>query len=60
MPIRPPGNQPVVKMDPDDLGVFEPAKAQMTEHTGWATVGGCHELRDEPEKPLPGDLSDRA
>ena len=58
--IRPLGDKPDSKMNPDDLGVFEQVEAWMTEHTGYATVSGFHEFLYEPDKPLHGDLSDYA
>jgi len=58
--IRPLGDKPDSKMNPDDLGVFEQVEAWMTEHTGYATVSGFHEFSYEPDKPLHGDLSDYA
>ena len=58
--IRPLGDKPDSKMNPDDLGVFEQVEAWMTEHTGYPTVSGFHEFLYEPDKPLHGDLSDYA
>ena len=58
--IRPLGDQPDAKMNPDDLGIFEQVEAWMTEHTGYPTVSGFHEFLYEPEKPLHGDLTDYA
>ena len=58
--IRPLGDKPDSKMNPDDLGVFEQVEAWMTEHTGYATVSGFHEFLYEPDKPLHGDLADYA
>ena len=58
--IRPLGDKPDSKINPDDLGVFEQVEAWMTEHTGYVTVSGFHEFLYEPDKPLHGDLSDYA
>jgi zinc carboxypeptidase len=58
--IRPLGDQPDHKMDPDDLAVFRQVEAWAKEFTGYPTVSGYHEFLYQPETPLKGDLTDYA
>ncbi len=58
--IRPLADQPVCKMNAEDLAVFEQVEAWMTEHTGYVTVSGFHEFLYEPDKPVHGSLSNYA
>ena len=58
--IRPLGDKPDHKMDPEDLAVFRQVEAWAKEFTGYPTVSGFHEFLYEPETPLKGDLTDYA
>ena len=58
--IRPLGNAPDSKMDPEDLAIFRQLEAWMSEQTGYPTVSGFDEFLYEPEKPLRGDLTEYA
>jgi hypothetical protein len=58
--IRPLGDKPDHKMDPEDLAVFRQVEAWAKEFTGYPTVSGFHEFLYQPETPLKGDLTDYA
>jgi hypothetical protein len=58
--IRPLGDAPDSKMDPEDLAIFRQLEAWMLEHTGYPTVSGHDEFLYEPDKPLRGDLTEYA
>lgn len=58
--IRPLGDQPDHKMDPQDLAVFRQVEAWAKEFTGYPTVSGFHEFLYQPEMPLKGDMTDYA
>jgi hypothetical protein len=42
--IRPLGDKPDSKLNPNDRAIYEQIEDWMTEHTGYATVSGFHEL----------------
>ena len=58
--IRPLGDKPDTKMNPDDLALFRQLGAWAEELTGYPMVSGCEEFLYEPDTPLHGDLTDYA
>ena len=56
--IRPLGDKPDAKMDPEDLAIFREIEAWGEKHAGYPTVSGFAEFTYEPDKPLHGDLTD--
>lgn len=58
--IRPLGNAPDNKMDPQDLALFRQIGAWCEELTGYPVVSGYEDFTYEPDKPLHGDLTDYA
>ena len=58
--IRPLGDKPDSKMDPDDLALFRQVAEWAEKHTGYPTVSGFEEFTYEPDKPIRGDLSEYA
>ena len=56
--IRPLGNAPDTKMDPQDLAVFDQVAEWGKEHGGYPTVSGYEQFTYEPDKPLHGDMAD--
>ena len=58
--IRPLGDKPDTKMNPQDLALFRQLGAWAEELTGYPMVSGNEEFLYEPDTPLHGDLSDYA
>ena len=58
--IRPLGDKPDAKMNPDDLALYRQLGAWAEELTGYPMVSGCEEFLYEPDTPLHGDLTDYA
>lgn len=58
--IRPLGDKPDVKMNPEDLALFRQIGAWNESLTGYPMVSGFEEFTYEPDKPLHGDLTDYA
>ena len=58
--IRPLGDKPDAKMNPEDLALFRQLGAWAEELTGYPMVSGFDEFTYEPETPLHGDLTDYA
>ena len=58
--IRPLGDKPDSKMDPDDLALFRQVAEWAEKHTGYPTVSGFEEFTYEPDKPIRGDLTEYA
>ncbi|MBK8170311.1 MAG: peptidase M14 [Sandaracinaceae bacterium] len=58
--IRPLGDKPDTKMNPEDLALFREIGRWNEKLTGYPTVSGFEEFTYEPDKPLHGDLSDYA
>lgn len=56
--IRPLGDKPDNKMNPEDLEVFRQIAQWGEKHAGYPTVSGFEEFTYEPDKPLHGDLTD--
>ena len=56
--IRPLGDKPDVKMNPNDLATYRLFERWADELTGYPTVSGFEEFTYEPETPLRGDLTD--
>lgn len=55
--IRPLGDAPDHKMDPDELPLWRQLEEWARVYTGYPTVSGFEEFTYEPEKPLAGDLT---
>ncbi len=55
--IRPLGDQPDKKMDPEDFALFKQIEEWTDELTGYPMVSGFEEFTYEPDKPLAGDLT---
>jgi hypothetical protein len=55
--IRPLGDAPDHKMDPEELPLWRQLEEWARTFTGYPTVSGFEEFTYEPEKPLSGDLS---
>jgi len=58
--IRPLGDKPDSKMNPEDLALYRQLGAWAEELTGYPMVSGCEEFLYEPDTPLYGDLTDYA
>jgi hypothetical protein len=58
--IRPLGDKPDTKMNPQDLALFRQLGAWAEELTGYPMVSGSEEFTYEPDTPLHGDLTDYA
>jgi len=58
--IRPLGDKPDTKMNPQDLALYRQLGAWAEEITGYPMVSGSEEFTYEPDTPLHGDLSDYA
>ena len=58
--IRPLGDKPDSKMDPQDLALFRQVASWCETCTGYPTVSGFEEFTYEPDKPIRGDLTDYA
>jgi hypothetical protein len=58
--IRPLGDKPDSKMNPEDLALFRQLGAWAEELTGYPMVSGCEEFLYEPDTPLHGDITDFA
>ena len=58
--IRPLGDKPDSKMNPEDLALYRQLGAWAEELTGYPMVSGCEEFLYEPDTPLHGDLTDYA
>lgn len=58
--IRPLGDKPDNKMDPEDLALFRQIGTWAEDITGYPMVSGFEEFTYEPDKPLHGDLVDYA
>ena len=58
--IRPLGDKPDTKMNPEDLALYRQIGAWAEELTGYPMVSGCEEFLYEPDTPLHGDLTDYA
>ena len=58
--IRPLGDKPDTKMNPEDLALYRQLGAWAEELTGYPMVSGCEEFLYEPDTPLYGDLTDFA
>jgi hypothetical protein len=58
--IRPLGDKPDAKMNPEDLALYRQLGAWAEEITGYPMVSGCEEFLYEPDTPLHGDLTDYA
>jgi hypothetical protein len=58
--IRPLGDKPDTKMNPEDLALYRQLGAWAEELTGYPMVSGCEEFLYEPDTPLHGDLTDFA
>jgi hypothetical protein len=58
--IRPLGQQPDNKMEPEDLAVFREIAEWNERLTGYPTVSGFEEFTYAPDTPLRGDMSDYA
>ncbi len=58
--IRPLGDKPDTKMNPQDLSLYRQLGAWAEELTGYPMVSGAEEFLYEPETPLHGDLTDFA
>lgn len=56
--IRPLGDQPDAKMNPDDLAIWRQIAQWNEQCTGYPTVSGFEDFLYEPDKPLHGDLTD--
>ena len=55
--IRPAGDKPDKKMDPNDLALFRQIEEWGQTIAGYPSVNGFEEFTYEPDKPLCGDLS---
>jgi hypothetical protein len=55
--IRPLGDQPDKKMDPEDFALFKQIEEWTEAFTGYPMVSGFEEFTYEPDKPLTGDLT---
>lgn len=53
--IRPLGDRPDAKMDPDELALYRQLEAWATAFTGYPTVSGFEEFTYSPETPIHGD-----
>ena len=58
--IRPLGDKPDTKMNPEDLALFRQLGVWATELTGYPMVSGFEEFTYEPETPIYGDLTEYA
>ena len=58
--IRPLGDKPDTKMNPEDLALFRQIGAWAEELTGYPMVSGYEEFLYEPDTPLHGNLTDYA
>lgn len=58
--IRPLGDKPDNKMNPDDLAIFREIGKWSEEITGYPMVSGFEQFLYEPDKPIHGDLTDFA
>ncbi|MEP7275198.1 MAG: M14 family metallopeptidase [Betaproteobacteria bacterium] len=58
--IRPLGDKPDAKMDPEDLALYRQLGDWAETLTGYPMVSGCEEFLYEPDTPLHGDLTDYA
>lgn len=58
--IRPLGDKPDTKMDPEDLALFRQIGEWAEELTGYPMVSGFEQFTYEPETPLYGDLTEYA
>ena len=55
--IRPCGDKPDKKMEPNDLALFRQIEEWGETHAGYPSVSGFEEFTYEPDKPLCGDLA---
>lgn len=58
--IRPLGDKPDTKMDPEDLALYRQLGDWATELTGYPMVSGFEEFTYEPDTPIYGDLTEYA
>lgn len=58
--IRPLGDAPDNKMNPEDLALYRQVAAWGDSLVGYPTVSGFEEFTYEPDKPIHGDLSEWA